>query len=509
MLISNFLSTRMKTEGDAHRGGFGIDPPGRDLDYECGYPEAPDLYLYRRLYKREGYAKRVVDVWPDESWAIRPEVYETEDDRTTKFERAWGKLLKKANVWHYLHRADRMSGLGRFGILLLGFSDGKSLDQPVSGINRRGEPSKKKKKKPIELIYLRPFSEESVEIAEVENDRSNPRYGQPRYYQVRITNPLGFMQDVATTDESVRVHWTRIIHLADNRDCNDLVGMPRMEPVLNRLLDIRKVLAGSAEMFWKGAFPGYSFETVPELVGESVLNEDTIREQFEEYMDGLKRYMAIDGATVKQLSPQVADPTKHIEALVGAIAAALTIPLRIFMGSEAAHLASTQDLGTWNKRVAERQLLYVEPWVIRPFVDRLIMVGVLPMPEEGYCISWRDMNTMSDKDKAQVSLQRAQALMQYVSGKVETVMPLHQFFTLILGLSPEEAESVVTAAESQSDKDMMTDPFGEKTAKVEAKFAPKISPSGAKVKVAKTQGGGRIGNPGKARTGRPAGKIAA
>lgn len=487
-VVHNFMSTRARLveESKSH-----IDPPGRDLDYECGYPDSPDVPTFRRLYDREGYAKRVVDVWPDECWAVRPELYETEESRVTKFERAWAKLNKRVNVWHYLHRADRLSGIGGFGVLLLGLDDGKPLDRPVAGIDRRGEVSKKRPKRDLNLIYLKAFSEECVEISEIETDRSNPRYGQPRFYEIDVASPNTKHSSV---QETIRVHWTRIVHVADNREESDVIGIPRMRPVLNRLLDIRKTLGGSAEMFWKGAFPGYSFETVPELLGESSMNEATIREQFEEYMEGLKRYIALDGATVKQLFPQVADPTKHVTEQVTAVCATIGIPLRIFLGSEAGHLASTQDAGTWNKRVAQRQNLYVEPMLIRPFVDRLIMIGVLPEPQDmEYIVSWKDLNTMSDRDKADVSLKRAQALMQYVSGNVESMFPAREFYTLILGLTATEADAVIGAVGKQK------------------RLTPPPPPPGAAGGNGKPrpQGGGRSGSPprGTSRAGRPAGRI--
>lgn len=494
-IVHNFLSTRARAF-EMTRGGLGIDPPGRDLDYECGYPQSPDVSIFRRLYDREAYAKRVNDIWPDESWAVRPELYETEDARVTKFERAWKKLNKEINVWHYLHRADRISGLGCFGVILLGLDDGKMLDQPVDGINRRGEISRKRPKKQTKLVYLKVFSEQSVEIEDIEDDDSNPRYGKPRYYQIQMTSPFS---GATSLENQVRVHWTRVIHVADNREECDEAGSPRMLPVLNRLLDIRKILGSSAEMFYKAGFPGYAFETVPEMVGEAVMNEATIKEQFEEYMEGLKRYLALDGVKVNQLIPQVSDPTKHLVQQATAICLAMQIPLRIFLGSEAGHLASTQDLGTWNKRVAERQSLYVEPMLIRPVIDRLIMVGVLPEPADmEYLISWRDLNTMSDKDKADVSLKRAQALMQYVSGGCESIMPARQFYTMVLGLSELEAKAVLDAVKMR--KDTLTDPLGDKAAVRDSKLN-KVN------KVMKPQGGGRVGNPASGRTGRPAGQI--
>ena len=525
--ILNSLVGRTTLSESLRSGSDGIDPPGRDLDYECGYPSDPTIVTYRRLYEREEYAKRVVDVWPDECWSVRPELYETEDKKIMPFEKAWQELNKRINIWHYLHRLDKICGIGSFAILLLGFDDGADLSTPVAGINRKGEMSARKRqgKKSLNLLYVRPFAEDHVTIAKVEDDKANPRYGQPRWYDIQLSIP-SYPEDGGNRGqeemETVRVHWSRVIHVADNCESGGGVyGTPRMRAVLNRLLDIRKTLGGSAEMFWKGAFPGFSFETIPELLGESVMDETTIREQFEEYTEGLKRYLALDGATAKQLFPQVADPTQHVTQQVMAICACIGVPLRIFMGSESGHLASTQDSVNMNKRVGRRQQLFCETDLIRPLVDRLILVGCLPEPEE-YFISWTDLNTMTDKDKALVSLQRAQALMQYVGGKVEAIMPVEKFFTLVIGFSPEETESIMEAIEENKTK-LLTDPTGDKAAArdselaiKQAKAAPKPvgatssapKPVGATSSArTKTQGGGRRGKPSRKPAGRPSGAI--
>lgn len=510
--IANIITGRTQLAGDLKNATDAIDPPGRDLDYECGYPTNPSIQTYRKLYQRSEYARRVNDVWSDECWAVRPALYETEEMRVTKFERAFDKLNTRLNLWHYLHRLDRICGIGAFGVLLLGINDGKNLAEPVRGVRRDGT-IKQKSGKPLDLLYVRPFAQDSVRVAKVEEDKSNPRYGQPRWYDIDVTKATD--EDAGTRtngDETVvtiRVHWSRVIHVADNTESSDLYGSPRMESVLNRLLDIRKTLSGSAEMFWKGAFPGYSFETMPELLGESTMDEDSIREQFEEYMEGLKRYLALDGATVKQLAPQVADPTQHVVQQISAICACIGVPLRIFMGSESGHLASTQDSMNMNKRVSRRQTLFCEPMIIRPLVDRLIAFGILPEPPEGYLISWTDLNTMADKDKALVSLQRTQALMQYVEGGVEAIMPPEQFYTIILGLTAEETNAVMDAVASKA-KDTYTDPLGDMAAARDTaleikkgKAMPKPAPAKAR-----TQGGGRIGKPARTRpAGRPPGKI--
>lgn len=359
---------------------FLLDGP-RDIDAECGYPSWLTPDHYKAMYDREGAAKRVVECEPDETWAMDPEVYDDEDpNNETPFEKAWKKLLKKHNLWHHLHRIDVLSGIGQFGILLIGIDDGKDLCEPVEGLNDDGtiEPGNEYK-----LLYLRPFSEEVVFVKTREVDINNPRYGLPTRYTIQFRDfPNWGIQagEIVARD----VHWTRVIHVADNLKMSPIYGVPRMQQVWNRLYDLRKVYAASGEAFWKGAFPGFAFEVNPELADQGIeIDKESVKKEMEAYANGTQRYMATTGVTTKTLPPQVADPTPSVETHLKGIAIAKAIPYRILFGSEEAKLAGNSDTRAWNKRMAKRQTKYVTPMIVRPFIDRLIALGVLPQPGQG------------------------------------------------------------------------------------------------------------------------------
>lgn len=138
--------------------------------------------------------------------------------------------------------------------------------------------------------------------------------------------------------------------------------------------------------------------------------------------------------------------------------------MRIFQGSESGHLASTQDAETWNRRLKRRQEAYINSFVIRPFVERLVAVGVLPKPKKLF-INWNDLNAMSDEQKSDIALKKSQALFQYVSGKVETVLPIREFLTIVLGLTPANADMVVK--EISKNKKLITEKAWDTTAMLE------------------------------------------
>jgi hypothetical protein len=254
-----------------------------------------------------------------------------------------------------------------------------------------------------------------------------------------------------------KVHWTRVVHLADNLGSSEVIGVSRMRPVYNRLIDLVKVTGGSAEMYWKGAFFGLSIETHPALGGDVDIDKTAVRDEMKGYFNGLQRFFALEGMTTKTIAPQVVDPTPQIDAYISAICIKLECPKRIFMGSERGELASTQDDSTWNDRVRGRQHSYLTPRIIVPFIDRLIWTGVLPQPK-GYSVFWPDLDSLTDNERADVAVKKTHSLGQYVQDNVETVMAPIDYLTRVLALRKGEAISVVEAAKQAVKQRMTPDP---------------------------------------------------
>lgn len=491
--------------------------PRRDIDDECGYPKQLDVANYKTLYVRDPIAARVVELMPKECWATNPSVYEDENTEVeTEFEQlleqslltlrgdySWYKDEDGGCLWEALYRADVLSGIGQFGVILLGFDDGKDLSEPLTFVHKfdptkadqdeddvltnagpeeedvppvddaadmaeqdqeeETAPQVKKAKitfKPKrKLLYLRCFDEDLIEILDRERDPTSPRYGQPLHYNLtfndwnnREKQNTGLGDDMTTR----RVHWTRIIHVpCENVGSSELLGAPRMRAVWNRLYDLIKLYSGSAEMYWRGAFPGISLETHPQLGGDVNVDTAALRSSMEKYMNGLQRYFSLMGMTAKTLSPQVVDPTPQIKTQLEAICVYLECPMRIFMGSERGELASSQDDSTWTDRVGRRQNRHVTPRIVVPFIDRLIAVGVLPPPKEFYVV-WDDLKVVSEAEKAAVGLQLTQALTAFISGNGETAMTMKDFFVRFLGMDDDVAEAIIKAAESQMPEDRFT-----------------------------------------------------
>lgn len=499
-VLTNLLVSRMEWANSALN-------PQRNINKECGYPDLIGVETYRSLYDRDAISARVVEVMPKESWQVTPSLYETEDaSDETEFETAWKELHQQLKgkswyqdeegspVWGYLLRADILSGIGRYGCLLLGLDDGKSLREPVEGFEDvdsqtfnpgtesqygsnplypytqgydefttqliesqdqrlaaepvKAQKSDKKKSGKRSLLYLKVFDETLAQITMYERDPRNPRFGLPVMYLVTFNDPkFGGQTGLGLAVATQHVHWSRIIHVAEGLGSSDVFAYPRMQQPYNRIFDLIKVYSSSGEGFWQQAFAILSMETHPQLGGDVKIDHRGIDQQMTNLRTRLKRHLITAGMTTKTLAPVVSDPTAYKDAFIEAICIYLGCPVRVFKGSERGELASSQDDSSWNDRLRHRQNFYLTPRVIVPFVDRLIQIGVLPEPE-GYSVVWPDLDSLSEKDKAMISQTRTAAMQSYVGGNVEAVMDPMNFLTKIMGFDQEEANEIVEAQQS-------------------------------------------------------------
>lgn len=454
-------------------GGFAFDTlvdPRHAVNLECGYPSYITPAMYRYMYDRDDMASRVNDIFPDESWAMDPDVYELEDEtEDTDFELGWKALCDgKHQLLQHLYRLDKLAGIGHYGIMLIGLDDKRDLAEPVEGITDDGELDPQASKQPRKLLYLRSFDEYLVFISKYETDTNSPRHGLPLEYDVTFAD---LAQDSAGgaafgSNVSRKVHWTRVVHVPDNALGSPVFGVPRQKQVFNRLLDLRKIKGATGEMIWKGGYPGIAFEVDPKFVsGADVIEFDreAFKETIQKYSEGLQKYIDLIGVKANALTSTITDsPDKYVKIQVDAIASAKGIPTRIFMGSEEAKLASSEDKLTWNQRLGRRNNKFVTPTIVRPVAQRLIACRVLPplrKPDKLF-VEWPDLNMPTFEDKANLSLKWTQALSQYVaSGTIHLVPPM-DYLTLILGLKPSAAKRIIAAVENKGgwSKLMSVDP---------------------------------------------------
>jgi hypothetical protein len=398
----------------------------RDMYEVCGYKRELLFEDYWNHFERNGIGKRIITAPVTSSWYGEIGVWEGQKSAATSFEEVWKSLDDKLKITAKLVRLDILSGIGRYGVLLLGFNDNTDFSQPLA-IGK------------TDLLYIQPYHEDSAKITEWETNINDPRYGMPKIYTI---NPRSVTEKEVTGLKSIRVHHSRILHVAENALENDVFGVPRLQSSYNRVEDLEKIVGGSAEMYWQGALGGKAFST-KEGATMDAADADLLEGEIDEYIHGLRRYIRLQNMDVKDLSPSVSAPDKHASVVLDLISGDTRIPKRILIGSERGELASSQDEGNWNGEVQQRREQHVEPFILRPFIDALINKGILPAPSNGYQIHWSDLSSTTGKERAEVSLIKTQALATYVNAPgAEMVIPEEFFLSDILDLDDEQVERI-------------------------------------------------------------------
>lgn len=422
MMVYQELSRRLHL---ANRMGM-THGGDRDLYGEFGYPVRVGLAESLEKFRRHDIGKAIINRPVKATWKGPLTLLESDDDEQTPLEKAWDELTEEHQLKDKFLRADRLTALGRYGVLLLGLDDVKNANDMMM-------PADGKRK----LLYVKPLKEDSAQITQWDTRSGSERFGQPVMYEITIANPMDGSKTITR-----KVHYTRVIHITQDRMESEVYGTPVLEAVFNRLVDLEKLVGGSAEMYWRGARPGFAGEVDKEFDMPPNL-EDDMKKQVAEYEHGLRRFFIQQGVKLHPLMPQVSDPSSHVDVQIQMISAITGIPKRILVGSERGELASSQDQEVWKEMITDRREEFASPGIIRPFVQRCIELGILPEPTDSYDIEWSDLYALSDKDKAEVGLTRARALKEYASEPMaETIMPQQVFLEFFLGLDKNKIELI-------------------------------------------------------------------
>lgn len=356
----------------------------RDLYKALGYKRSLTARDFRSRYRRNGVAARIVEAKPLDTFRGGGNLVETPDPQTvTEFEQAWYDLDNRLKVWPTFQKADVLAGIGQYAIILLGAPG--QVDTPLV------------KCAPEDLKFLMAYAEDDAEVFEFDNKEDSERFGLPLFYTIKRTDA----RTPAAVNAAVigkKVHYSRIIHVAETLD-DRTYGIPRLERVWNLIDDLEKVTGGGAEAFWKRADAGMQIALDPTIN----LEPDELakmKDETDDYIHGLKRVIRTRGVDMKQLGSDVANLAPSAEGIIAQISASTGIPQRILMGSEQAKLAAIQDRTNWDERIESRRAEYAEPYIVRPFVSRMIELGVLPQPKTEYTVAWSQIRTMDDGEKA-------------------------------------------------------------------------------------------------------------
>ena len=154
------------------------------------------------------------------------------------FDRRVQKLLTAVKAKEELTRMAVFERGYGWAILVLGYIDSAlTLGEPVSGSEQIQEIK----------AYGPPQISKVVEVT----DREDPRFGLPKYYDIRLPGVAGDM----------RVHYTRVIHFATRLIDHDWKGKSVLDPVWDDLNVLRNIRWGMGQTMYRygSGFPDITF----------------------------------------------------------------------------------------------------------------------------------------------------------------------------------------------------------------------------------------------------------
>lgn len=360
----------------------------RDIYKVFGYPRDIKFDDYLAYYLRQDLSKAIIAKPPADTWKQAPLIFTKGEDANSKLTAEIDSIAGRTKLWSVLERADRIAGIGDFGILLIGYADGKDLNEPVASMSGGAD----------KLLYLKPYWQGSIKSMTFVKDTKDKRFGLPEVYFIKMSGS----ESSKTGLENVEVHWSRIIHIAEDLNQNDVFGTPRLQAVFNRMLDMDKISGGSAEGFWEMATRWVLFDLQADAdIKMTSEDKEEMKDQLELLRLGYEKYLRTQGVDVKTIDPVEIQPEQAFQVILSLISAGTGIPKRILIGSERGELASSQDQANWFSLIETRRNKFAEPVILRPLIDSLMANKVLTPTE--YEVTWPNLFELTALEESEMA----------------------------------------------------------------------------------------------------------
>lgn len=374
----------------------------RDIYDIYGYPrQMSDEGGFRLMYdlsKRMGIANRITFGVAKPCWRDGFEIYQDSTEEAKEIEDDSLTELFKTDVIRKLERSDILNRIGRFSCLYVGVAG----DDPLTPIWESGVKS-------IDELFFKSYAYDGIQISGQVNDPEDKRYGLPEYYQVQKMSRGDTDKD--TQKNSMRVHWSRIIHMNENALDSDVEGMGALEPVLNRLRDYDKAVGGSAEAYFRNARRIITQEVDPNFAS-ALQNNETAAKDFKKktqaFTNGWQDYIVASGSKIGQLQTSHSSPLDTARVILWEISGYTGIPLRVLTGEGAGQLAGSEDQLAFNAIIADRQKLICTGWV-RNLFWILEQAGLIELPED-YDIRFPVQQAVTEMQETEINHKRAQTI---------------------------------------------------------------------------------------------------
>jgi len=370
----------------------------RDMSDVFGYPATIDVEDYFKMYERHGVATRLTRGIARSCWRDVPKIMQGDKEIMTDVLQA----LESIKLFRRLEQADTLNRIARFSVLFVGVPDGaKSPDEPLGRVSNA--------KAAMKATYFKAYREDGVEVTQYDTDVTSPRYGAPLMYQLRVVEFAD--SKIIANLQTINVHYTRIVHLAEDALDNDFVGMSALEPIYNFVIDLIKAQGGSAEAYWRNARRILALtmkDSIPNTPDGIKMLAD-LRESIAEFTNGMADALRLGNMDVTQLTADLADPKETILGTFKMISAATGIPLRILTGEGGGQTSGNEDKAAYNQIIKDRQEMMCSDW-LRQVLTILGVAGYFdPIPLDAV-IEWPVNESLNELQQSETQKNKAQAV---------------------------------------------------------------------------------------------------
>ena len=361
----------------------GIRGAGALSQADFGQPVNSEDLLF--AVQREPVGYRIVfqvahDIF--DNWFKVEEVSEKPDPNFDKAVQAALARLNSKSVFSQMAVFERLFG---WSIIVLGYADrGKDLAAEVQSPQEIRD-----------IVAYGPL-EFQVQSSDEDKDLKSARFGLPVLYTLKRS---GFSQ--------VKVHFSRVIHFATRLLTRPYEGISVLEPVYDDLTILRNIRWGMGQtMFRYGSgFPDVEVQGA----NKKILDDLETSQQFKNLQS--RTYFLHSDKTkldFKGLAGRALNPEPYYVPIMENISCGSGVPLAILRGAQAGQLTGSEvNEREYFKLVSDAQSRY-EPG-IRALIDALIACGQVKSNVKDYRIVWSGGFELSEKEKALVELNLAQA----------------------------------------------------------------------------------------------------
>lgn len=361
-------------------GGYDGADTLHNVYLDFGYPLTLTFSNFWNMYRRFGIAKNVVELPVNTGWTTTPTVEANE-----QFVNEVEKLNERVDVWGRIKGLDTRQRVGRYAGMFMRVRDGKTPDQPIDG-PLPGESA---------LVEMMPLYESQLEVIESDKDANSDTFGQPIMLQYSQSVEGSRNEEARNT---INIHASRIVFAAEGADNGWIYGIPALEPIYNSLMDLRKIIGGGGEGFYKNASQNIVFDLKDGASAVSYADKlNSFNDQYDEFSrNRFRRAMWTPGMEAKTLDSTLMSPKEFFNVALNDVAAGSQIPATILIGQQTGRLASDEDSQHFLSGVQSRRENFMTEMVKSVF-DWCIMFGILPAAD--YDLEWDDLLARSDDEK--------------------------------------------------------------------------------------------------------------